>query len=99
MKEISRRHWNGKQSLNAEVVVRSEYQVTLRATIRRDYYDYQSYGRVDIWTGKSWSEVLSRSIAELPADSLRAGDTASAPNPYLDKSLDLLIEAAKAIVF
>lgn len=58
------RIWNESQSWHFEKVIKVD-GVVFRASIRRNAYDVQSYGRVNKWTNDGWRPVLSRSIGEL----------------------------------
>ncbi|MCK9434346.1 MAG: hypothetical protein M0R32_05870 [Candidatus Cloacimonetes bacterium] len=41
-----------------------------RVRIRRNAYDFQCYAIVEIWTGKKWSQVISRPIEEMSCNSV-----------------------------
>lgn len=92
------RLWQGSQSWNAEQVVRTAGGQTLRSTVKRDAYDDQSIAAVDMWTGKNWTTVLTRSFGELPAKEVSyVWDEGRARIPMM-ASLDVLHEAARRIV-
>ena len=46
----------------------------LRATVKRDFYDFQSYARVERFDGVQWHEVVSQPgeaiVGDLPSTSL-----------------------------
>lgn len=49
---------NGTQSLYAERIVRVG-DLKLRAEVKRDAYDFQSYARVSAWTTKEGWEIVT----------------------------------------
>lgn len=65
MKSISERVWKSDQSWNFERVSVLVDLQRLRCVIKRDAYDFQSYGKVERWDGDKWQIVLTRSIGEL----------------------------------
>jgi hypothetical protein len=57
--------WVAKQSLNGSLID-STHEPKLRAVIRRNAYDEQSYARVEAWTADGWSVIHSVPITDLP---------------------------------
>jgi hypothetical protein len=67
----SQRTWQRSQSLwsetVADVLCAGKAAFLMRATIRRNSYDEQSYARVEAWMpGTGWALVLTRTIHECP---------------------------------
>lgn len=55
-REISDRTWKGQQSWNRErIVIIGDKRV--RYTVKRDSYDFQSYGKAEVWNGEKWHTV------------------------------------------
>lgn len=65
---ISTRVWKADQSWYFEHVVKFENQrqsVRLKVSIRRNAYDFQSYGRVYFWDGKQWNRIVDTPLVFL----------------------------------
>ena len=55
-KPISDRTWQGQQSWNREVIERIGDR-KVRLTVKVDAYDFQSYGKAELWSGEEWKQV------------------------------------------
>lgn len=53
---ISERTWQGHQSWNREVIENIGGK-RLRFTIKVDAYDFQSWGKAELWNGERWNEI------------------------------------------
>lgn len=54
----------GRQSLMGTYIVQDDDH-KLKATIKRNAYDFQSYATVDRWNGEEWKRVVSFDILKL----------------------------------
>jgi hypothetical protein len=96
------RTWQAEQSWFAERTVRhAATGVVLRAKIRRNAYDDQSYGRVDAleMPEAKWNCLLTRQIQELSCGAL-SYQTPRSPGTdrTLDAGLDKMLAAADVIL-
>lgn len=55
--------YNREQSLYGSMV-RTLPSGTYRATIKRNAYDSQSYGKVEVWLANGWEQIQSLPISE-----------------------------------
>jgi hypothetical protein len=56
MKTIIERVWKGSQSWNYQHVFTVPGTLhKLRVTVKRDSYDEQSWARIELWSGASWT--------------------------------------------
>lgn len=55
--EISDRTWRGQQSWNRERIMQTASGTRLRFYIHCDAYDFQSYGKVELWDGTKWHQI------------------------------------------
>jgi len=54
------RMWREQHDLNFELFLKTEYGMPVKVAIRRNSYDFQSFGNVDIWTeAAGWTRVLT----------------------------------------
>lgn len=96
------RTWQAEQSWFAERVVRhSATGLVLRAKIRRNAYDDQSYGRVEAleMPEAKWNCLLTRRIQEVGCSAL-SYQTPGSPSVdrTLDTGLDKMLTAADVIL-
>jgi len=59
----------GNQNLRADVIVtdeESERPATYRIKVRRNAYDTQSSGVVEVLTKNGWTEVISKRLSDTP---------------------------------
>lgn len=96
------RTWQADQSWNAERVVRHTASgIVLRAKIRRNAYDDQSFGRVEAleMPEAKWNCLLTRRIQEIGCSAL-SYQTPGSPNVdrTLDAGLEKMLAAADVIL-
>jgi hypothetical protein len=95
--DISERVWQGRQSWDGELVTRLNGR-KVRATVHRDGYDEQSWGRVHVWTGDEWNHVLTRNPREIGLGDLSYRRDEASATPLVKNALRLLVLHAAAIV-
>lgn len=81
VKTISDRTWAGRQSWNREVIEQVGPH-RFRYTVKIDAYDFQSYGRAELWKGEEgWTAVH-----KIPGQQLKAFGSVS----YVSRSVQPL---------
>lgn len=80
MSAVSDRTWKGQQSVNREVIEKWGER-TLRFTIKVDSYDFQSYGKVEVWKDDAWSTVH-----KIPGQELKSFKKTS----YVDRHVNIV---------
>ena len=95
------RLWKKEQSWWGEMVVsvpKADVRTVYRMTIRRNAYDDQSWGRVEVYSPTSgWFEVLTRSIGELPIRKASYGMDEDRVKDDMKRSLLIMFDEAKTI--
>ena len=64
---ISNRHWYSEQSWYQEVVFKDINGVPLKAYVRHNAYEFQSYAELHRWDGTRWQLVHRIAGEELPS--------------------------------
>ena len=94
---ISDRTWNGDQSWYREII-ESIDGTRLRFKVRVNAYDFQSYGKAQVWRDGKWHEVHT-----IPGQQLKSSKTVSyvdrhvRPNQFDDDIVELR-RVAKAVI-
>lgn len=65
--------WNTGHDWILETIVDARSH-RLRVKIRRNFYDEQSYGLVEAWSGSEWKQVVRRPIAVMHTLAVRASN-------------------------
>ena len=73
---VSKRVWHKSQSFWYEETRRRRARpsalASFRATIKRNAYDEQSHGKVEMWTATGWQEVVRYDVSYLDAKHVNA---------------------------
>lgn len=90
--------WRGSQSLEAERIVKVG-ELRLRALVKRDSYDVQSYAKVYAWTAKEgWSHVTSIPLERTEMRKRAYVERGDEWHAAARKDLDALVRAGVAVL-
>lgn len=85
----------GTQSLNGEAID-MEHSPRLRARIKRDSHDSQSFVIAESWTAEGWKEITRRPISAVAvADYSCYGPDKESWKPVMTSDLDSLLTFAR----
>ena len=94
---ISDRTWQGQQSWNREIIENIEGR-RVRLTVKVDAYDFQSYGRAELWNGSEWKKVHSIPGQQLSAFKKVSYVSRSCPPTSFDNDLNELRAVTKGVL-
>lgn len=95
---VKEEFWRGSQSLEAERIVKAG-DLRLRALVKRDAYDVQSYAKVYAWTAKEgWSHVTSIPLERTEVRKRAYVERGDEWRASARKDLDALVNAGLAVL-
>lgn len=100
---LSEQFSKGRQSLNAERIyclAKGNTKARIRAKIKSDSYDFQSYAKVDVYSpaSLSWNEIGSIPYANMNTPH-KLGYQPNATIEHFEKDFEQLVGLAKIVIF